>query len=95
MSSFDILSRDGHHRIESVADWGIRCRPQSDKHWKDGFSAKECAKAWFRHTQPSVPAELHALFELHPLTKGFAVREVMPELQTRLDTFGKGRCHDP
>ncbi len=58
-------------------------------------SAKECAQAWFRSGAPGVPAELVTLFQQHPLTDGLEITSVLPELETKLDTFpGKGRVHD-
>ena len=61
-----IVSRDERHPILSLDEWSRWCRIQPDMHWKDGFSAKECAKAWFRSGHPAVPTELTALFGLHP-----------------------------
>ena len=93
MPDLEIISRDGKHRIQSLEDWRLWCRPQPDKHWKDGFSAKECAKAWFRTGRPAVPAELLLLFDTHPRTAGLSITQAIPELQTPFNGT-KGRGHD-
>jgi hypothetical protein len=60
--------------------------------WKDGYSAKEQAKAWLRPGKPAVPVELwSALGELAD-----DVDEVYgrPEHATRLDNYARARQHD-
>lgn len=53
--------------------------------WKDGRSAKECAKAWLRGGVPSVPGEILALLNTHPLTQGFVGLRAIAEAIIRLD----------
>jgi hypothetical protein len=68
---------------------------KGDKHWKDGRSAKELAKAWFRNGSPQIPDELHQILTNHPSTKNFNIEYGIPELETKLDNYkGKGRNHD-
>ncbi|HEY0605470.1 MAG TPA: hypothetical protein VGD58_21290 [Herpetosiphonaceae bacterium] len=95
MSTFTIYSRKHQQIIRSLEDWRRWGGPQHDHQWQDAYSAKECAKAWFRLGSASVPIELADLFRSHPLTSGLVVRAVLPEVETKLDTFrGKGRVHD-
>lgn len=95
MAELNIYSRKHHQKIRSIEDlrqWG---GPQQAYQGQDGYSAKECAKAWLRNGTAGVPAELGTLFQQHPLTDGLEIASVFPELETRLDRFrGKGRVHD-
>jgi hypothetical protein len=61
--------------------------------WKDGYSAKEQAKAWLRPGSPGVPEELWS--PLSGLIDGGA-DEIYgrPEHQTKLDGYGRRRQHD-
>ncbi|HEY0736115.1 MAG TPA: hypothetical protein VGD69_14465 [Herpetosiphonaceae bacterium] len=95
MSTFTIYARKHKQVIQSVEDWRRWGGPQSDHQWQDAYSAKECAKAWFRKGPASVPIELVDLFRSHSLTSGLTIRSVLPEVETKLDAFrGKGRVHD-
>lgn len=81
--------------ILSLTDWAALGGPQSATQWRDGRSAKECARAWLRTGQPAVPAELAALFASHAMTAGLVVQAATPEVETSLDDLrGKGRFHD-
>jgi hypothetical protein len=82
--------------IRSVEDWFRFAPPKKGrKQWKDGRSAKELAKAWFKTGVPRVPEELQALFKSHPDTKDLVVETGIPEMVTRLDNFKGGhRNHD-
>ncbi|HDP35177.1 MAG TPA: hypothetical protein ENN29_08735 [Candidatus Hydrogenedentes bacterium] len=80
----------GGDEITSVDAWHKYAPPKEEnKHWKDGRSAKELAKAWFPDDsgQPTVPAELTQLLESCLLTQGLTFREAWPEYITRLDSF--------
>jgi hypothetical protein len=48
-----------NQEIRSIDDW-FRLSPpkRGEYHWKDGRSAKELARAYFRHDGPSIPEEL-------------------------------------
>ena len=76
--------------IFSVEDWFAIAPPKKGaKHWVDGRSAKELAKAWFpQKGQPQVPEELRQLLDSCPQTEGFVFLEGLPEHQVRLDNFG-------
>lgn len=81
--------------IFSVDEWFETCPPRRGaEQWKDGFSAKELAKAWFRHGRPRVPSEYMSLFESAPPFAGMSVATVHPEVQTSLDEFRGGRSAD-
>ncbi len=80
--------------IETLDEWSVRGGPQQSYQWRDGRSAKECARAWLRTGSPAVPAELTSLFDSHPLLAGLRVEEAVAEIETRLDAYGRGRVHD-
>ena len=81
--------------IHSVEDWFVESPPKGkDKQWKDGFSAKECAKAWFRRSLAAVPEELTALFDTRDETRGLRAATVIPELATALDVYRGPRHAD-
>ncbi|MFZ4580839.1 MAG: DUF6946 family protein, partial [Myxococcota bacterium] len=85
----------GRVPIRDLEDWRRYAGPQRQYQWKDGHSAKECAKAWLRTGSPQVPQELVALFDTHELTRHLRIGRAEPELETRLDDFrGNGRFHD-
>jgi len=74
--------------IKSVNDWFKYAPPKrGEEQWKDGRSAKELAKAWFRDGFARVPAELELLFRSHPITDSLVVEMGIPEKQTPLDDF--------
>ena len=65
------------------------------RHWQDGRSAKELAKAWFATGKPRMPKDLAKAFESYPLTSAFFPELGIPEYITRLDNFkGEHRNHD-
>lgn len=95
MCGLTITNKDGAI-IKSVEDW-FRLAPPKEghEHWKDGRSAKELAKAFFRKGRAAIPAELGTLLSSHPVTKGFAPTHGIAEMVTRLDSFGgEHRNHD-
>jgi hypothetical protein len=95
MCPISIHSLDGSP-IHSVDDWFRLAPPKGkSKQWRDGRSAKETAKAWFRTGKPEVPEELEALFESHPATKGLVIETAIPEVPIPLDNFrGETRNSD-
>ena len=80
--------------ILDLDSWFAHAPPEKGAvQWRDGYSAKEQAKAWLRTGAPAVPDELwEALAEI-PLGE---VEEVFgrPEHRTRLDDYGRERQHD-
>ena len=89
-----VMSAD-RQSIFSVEEWFDSCPPKKGAlQWKDGYSAKESAKAWFRGGRPRVPQELLALFRSVPQFAPFAVATVHPEVETPLDDFRGGRNAD-
>lgn len=77
--------------VTGVENWP---RPKQERHWKDGRSAKELAKAWFRDGNLEVPAELEAFLKANPVTESVQIIEGVPELVTQLPVRGEGRNHD-
>jgi len=65
-----------------------------ERQWRDSYSAKELAKAWCVGGAPECPANLRALFDYHPLTRGALLVEGGPEHVTVLPERGEGRNHD-
>jgi F-box protein 18 (helicase) len=82
--------------IKSVNDWLLFSPPKMGRrHWKDGRSAKELAKAWLETGKPKMPRELKNILQSHPLTRNFIPDFAIPEYVTRLDKFfGEHRNHD-
>lgn len=81
--------------IYSVDDWSQHSPPKGgEAQWKDGASAKECAKAWCRAAAPAIPEELSAVLESNEATAGFRAATGIPEFETRLDNRGRGRVAD-
>lgn len=75
--------------IYTVEDW-FRLAPPAGgaKHWVDGRSAKELAKAWCgRGSGPAVPIELQELLSTHPDTAGAVIIEAIPEHKVRFDNI--------
>lgn len=93
-AGLEIMSVD-RQKIFSVEDWFETCPPKKrDAHWKDGYSAKEAAKSWFRHGEPRVPSELTALFSTALEFADLRIATVHPEIQTKLDDYQGGRNAD-
>jgi hypothetical protein len=80
--------------IHDLDSWLAHAPPEKGlAQWRDGYSAKEHAKAWLRSGFPAVPRELWSVLE--PLAAG-EVDELYarPEHATRLDKFSRARQHD-
>jgi hypothetical protein len=89
--TFTLSSRHGR-AIETLEDWRIHASPASEKHWKDGRSAKELAKAWIRGTGPT---DLARLLDLQPQTSSVMFQSAVAEEQIAFDRFPGGkRNHD-
>jgi hypothetical protein len=80
------LSRDGH-QIGSVDQWFEFARPRGGRHhWRDGYSAKELAKAWCAvDGRPEAPVELAALLRTIPEFPGLVVARGHPEYRVNFD----------
>jgi hypothetical protein len=79
--------------IHDLPSWLAHAAPEKgEAQWKDGYSAKEQAKAWLRPGDPAVPEELWAA--LAPFAEGVDEIYGRPEHQTRLDGYGRARQHD-
>jgi len=94
-TGFHIHSKN-NEVIKSVDDWLLFSPPKMKKrHWKDGRSAKELAKAWLETGKPKMPQELVNILQIHPLTRNFVPKFAIPEFVTSLDNFfGGQRNHD-
>jgi hypothetical protein len=82
------IVKDGY-TIKSVDDW-FRLAPPKEgkKHWVDGRSAKELAKAWFSKSDTAfVPSELAELLSSNPDLAGTTIREAEPEARIKLDNY--------
>jgi hypothetical protein len=79
--------------IADLDSWFEHAPPEKGlAQWKDGFSAKELAKAWLRSGRPQMPHELwSAVSVLVPDADEVYGR---PEHTTRLDKFSRARQHD-
>jgi hypothetical protein len=80
------ISKSGYE-IRSVDDWFKYAPPKMGlRHWKDGRSAKELARSWFRNELACPPEELRLLLE-----RAFGVPvtcdEAKPECIIELDDF--------
>ena len=85
----------GQIAVYSVEQWFNACPPKGgEKQWKDGYGAKESAKAWFREGHLTLPRELGSLLESHPSFQQFRLGTVTPEVCTKLDEFRQGRNAD-
>lgn len=75
------------HEIRSVEDWFKYAPPKmGERQWKDGRSAKELARSWFRDSIPNPPDELVALLEAK-FGSGIIFDEAKPECIIELDDF--------
>lgn len=65
--SLAVMSID-RQSIFSIDEWCATCpsKKRGDQ-WKDGYSPKECAKAWFRTGSPATLGELAALWQTVPI----------------------------
>jgi hypothetical protein len=79
--------------IDSLDGWFDHAPPEKGlPQWKDGYSAKEQAKAWLRAGRPLVPEELwSAIADIAGDADEVYGR---PEHQTRLDRYSRARQHD-
>ena len=82
-----ILSSGGQ-QICCVEDWFRLAPPKmGSKHWKDGRSAKELAKAFCAPGVPAVPTELLDLLASSDQLGAVQFTQAWPEHKIRLDSF--------
>jgi hypothetical protein len=88
--------RDESQVIASVPEWFDYAPPLGGvRHWKDGRSAKEVAKAWCSATGICVPKNLLDLIRADPSTATFEAATAIPECPTHLrGERGGRRKHD-
>lgn len=85
----------GRNREEIVDldSWLSHAPPEKGlAQWKDGYSAKEQAKAWLRSGKPGIPEELWSA--LAGLAGDVDEVYARPEHTTRLDSYPRARQHD-
>ena len=75
------------HEIRSVDEWFTWAPPKRGPfHWKDGHSAKELARSWFRSDTAQPPVELVSLLT-STLPFEIVFEEATPECTVKLDDF--------
>jgi Domain of unknown function (DUF6946) len=80
--------------ITDLDSWFRHAPPEEgEAQWKDGYSAKEQAKAWLRSGAPAVPDELWSSIA-HLVPVGVDQVYGRPEHQTRVDGYARARQHD-
>jgi len=82
------ILKDGQS-ITSLAQWFDHAPPKGrERQWRDGRSAKECARAWLDAAHAGVPDEIAELLSNHRDfgTLSFALAE--PEMRLPFDNFG-------
>ena len=88
-----MIGADGEEIVD-LDSWLAHAPPEKGlDQWRDGYSAKEQAKAWLRPGSPAVPRELGDALSKLDLGEadGLIAR---PEHVTELDRYGRGRQHD-
>ncbi len=72
--------------IDSIESWW-RIAPPKDpvKHWVDGRSAKETARAWLANAPQSPPPEVASLLSSHPDFLDLVIERVEPEALLAFD----------
>lgn len=92
-----MLISKGSAPIRSIEDWYSHAPPRGkERHWRDGRSAKECARAWFdASSNGTVPIELAALLDSHTELAGARVASITPEHRVYFDQLpGEPRNSD-
>jgi hypothetical protein len=85
----ELVKKNGE-AIQSWQDWE---RPKREYHWKEGRSAMEVAKSWFRQSVAAPPKEIVQLLFNH-FQQNIEFIKVVPELVTPLPESGGMRNHD-
>jgi hypothetical protein len=77
--------------IVDLDSWFRHAPPEKrDVQWRDGYSAKEQAKAWLRAGAPAVPDELWSAIAPGEVDEIYG----RPEHRTKLDMYPRARQHD-
>jgi hypothetical protein len=72
--------------IRSIEDWRTMAPPKrGNRHWKDGRSAKELARAWCSGDEPRAPADLVQLLSRLVSADHLANAEGWPEHRIPID----------
>lgn len=80
--------------IVDCDSWYLHAPPEGgSKQWRDGYSAKEQAKAWCRSGSVAVPEEVWSAMSDF-VVGGADEIYARPEHVTRLDRFSRARQHD-
>lgn len=78
--------------IRDLATWFEHAPPAGgSKQWKDYRSAKELARAWFRHGVARIPDELCDVIRRYKQTKGIQFHHAVAEMEIAFDDFTGGR----
>jgi hypothetical protein len=85
----ELVKKNGE-TIKCWQDW--EC-PKKEYQWKEGRSAMEVAKSWFRHSIDTPPVEIVRMLVDH-FQQDVEFHRVVPELVTPLPERGEGRNHD-
>jgi hypothetical protein len=82
------IAKDGRD-IRSVDDWFTAAPPAGGaRHWVDGRSAKELAKAWFPcGGEAQLPIEVRVLLDSSPQFRDANLEEAEPEARVRFDAI--------
>ena len=82
------MIKKGSETISDLETW-FRLSGLKELHWKDGRSAKECARAWLELNPDCVPEEIGQALRSHPdfgrILPGWSAE---PEARVKFDTFG-------
>lgn len=88
-SGCDRMIKKGSESIRDLETWFHLAGPKKkEAHWKDGRSAKECARAWLEKPD-CVPTEISQVIRKHPdfsrILPGWSAE---PEARVAFDSFG-------
>jgi Domain of unknown function (DUF6946) len=87
----EFFSNDGR-QIETLADWRNHSGPVSGRHWAEGRSARELARAWI---EGNAATQVTSLLTSAPAFGGLVLDRGIAEKETRFDDLGGGpRHHD-
>lgn len=87
----DFFSNDGS-RLETLADWRDHGGPVSGRHWAEGRSARELARAWI---EGDAATQVTSLLTSAPAFAGLVLDHGIAEKETRFDDIRDGpRHHD-
>ena len=76
----------GKRPLTSIDDWHRFALPKREVHWKDGRSAKECARAWIA-AAPRIPPDIERTIAACPDVGPLLRWRAEPEARVAIDTF--------